>query len=324
MSAGLKSIAKGLCPPLLWRLVRSGYRRLVPPPPPPPAPPPPYRLLADFAELDEALRQARAVRANSDELFRTLDGFRFPPPTDLPADPHSPEYRAAQMDFYRAVARRDYVALECEQCDFGELNRTRPFPYYTRSFITVGEQLVAVGFLIRAMALAPPGHVLEIGCGYGQLTVEMGRMGLDVTAVDVNPRFVDLVNARCQREDLPASAVCCPMREYRPGRRFDRVVFYESFHHCDDHVEMIARLGELVADGGAVVFAGEPIYDDFAMPWGVRRDGRSLWGSSEHGWLELGFRTDYFLGLLARHGWRAEVFDSADAPWQRVFVARRA
>src|SRR5262249_59834888 len=108
-----------------------------------------------------------------------------------------------------------------------------------------------------------------------------------------------------------------------PAEKFDRVLFYESFHHCHDHAAMIARLDGLVADGGAVVFAGEPITDDFPMPWGVRLDGHSLWAVRLRGWLELGFRTDYFLGLLDRHGWRAERSASRDVQVHSVIVARR-
>jgi SAM-dependent methyltransferase len=167
-------------------------------------------------------------------------------------------------------------------------------------------------------------RVLEFGPGFGRLTLEQARLGLAVTAVEINPRYVDLVRWHANREDLRIDVVGSPMLDYRPAERFDRVVFYESFHHCHDHAAMIARLDSLVAPGGAAVFAGEPIADDFPMPWGLRRDGRSLWAIRLFGWLELGFRTDYFLDLLARHGWVAQLHTSADVPWQRVFVARRA
>ena len=51
---------------------------------------------------------------------------------------------------------------------------------------------------------------------------------------------------------------------------------------------------------GAIVFAAEPIIDDFYCPWGVRLDGQSAWSIRKFGWLELGFRTDYFRKTLDR------------------------
>jgi SAM-dependent methyltransferase len=183
---------------------------------------------------------------------------------------------------------------------------------------------MAIGFVVRSLRLSPHGRVLEFGPGYGKLTLELARSDFRVTAVDINPRLLALVGEECRRFGVEALLVCSGMLDYHPAQRFDRVVFYESFHHCDDPDAMIRRLDDLVVPGGAVVFGGEPVHDDFPVPWGVRTDGRSLWAIRHHGWLELGFRTDFFVGLLARHGWSAQVFASDDVPWQRVFVARRA
>jgi hypothetical protein len=101
-------------------------------------------------------------------------------------------------------------------------------------------------------------------------------------------------------------------------------VFYECFHHCADPVRMVARLDALVAPGGSVLFAGEPIEDGFPQPWGLRLDGLSAWSIRKFGWLELGFQSEYFVSLLARHGWAVRRLESRDVAWQRVFVARRA
>jgi SAM-dependent methyltransferase len=188
----------------------------------------------------------------------------------------------------------------------------------------VGDQLLAIGYTIRALGLTPPGRILEFGPGYGKLTVELAQMGHRVTAVDVFPSFLEVVARRARMIGREVEVVCSEMLGYRPAERFDRVLFYECFHHCSDHVAMIRQLDGMVAENGAVVFAGEPIEDDFPMPWGVRLDGRAALAIRLHGWLELGFRTDYFLGLLARHGWEAERLESADVRWHRVIVARRA
>src|SRR5262249_27430028 len=153
-----------------------------------------------------------------------------------------------QMALYRRVAgRQSYVAEECEQVEFGDAHVQRPFPYYTRSCTFIGNQLMAMGFIIRALQLPPGGRVLELGPGFGKLTIEMARSSFRVTAVDVNPLMTAVIAGQARREGAEIDLVCSGMLDYRPAERFERVVFFESFHHCGDHDAMVRRLDELVA-----------------------------------------------------------------------------
>lgn len=79
-------------------------------------------------------------------------------------------------------------------------------------------------------------------------------------------------------------------------------VFFECFHHCDDHRRLLRALHRAVQPGGCVVFAAEPIAPDYPVPWGVRMDGEALWAIHNFGWLELGFRDDY-LRLVSKPVW---------------------
>jgi SAM-dependent methyltransferase len=318
MVGHLKRAVKGFVPPVLWTAAR-WCRRAV-------APRLPYRPVATLAEVDAELERANAALSVSHEAsFAVLDSFGLAYPNDLPADPLSTEYRAREMAFYYHLSgRAEYRADVCEQIGLPADRRDRPYPYYTGSTQVIGDQLIAMGHVIRALAVTPPARVLEFGPGFGRLTLEMARSGFTVTAVEINPLYVDLIRHDAAREHLPVEVVQSGMLDFRPAARFDRVVFFESFHHCDDSAAMVARLDELVTPGGAVLFAGEPIDDDFPIPWGLRRDGRSLWAIRRFGWLELGFRTDFFRALLKRHGWALRVPPLAESPWQRVFVARRA
>lgn len=57
------------------------------------------------------------------------------------------------------------------------------------------------------------------------------------------------------------------------GRTFDAILFFECFHHCSDHRELIRKLAVALVPEGRVYFAAEPIDDSFAMPWGLRLMG---------------------------------------------------
>jgi SAM-dependent methyltransferase len=165
--------------------------------------------------------------------------------------------------------------------------------------------------------------VLEFGPGWGKTTLELAEFGAAVTAVDINEDFLRLIDERARRRGITVHTVHSDMLDYRPQTPFDRVLFYESFHHCSDPLRLVAELADLIAPGGAVVFAGEPIVEDFPVPWGVRLDGLSVWSMRRFGWLELGFELGWFRALLEGAGWDVTYEKSADVAWQRVLVARR-
>jgi SAM-dependent methyltransferase len=332
----LKRAAREVCPPVLWRTARRllAARALATVAPiaavasaiAPLFYPGSARVVRTTEELDREIERADRAAARGDDAFRqAMTEFRF---ADLPAppgDPESPAYHEAVMAHYRLVSGRPrYDPLVNEQTPLdlpGAL--ARPFPYCTQSSVTVGEYLIAVGGLIRALALRPGSRVLEFGVGHGATTLEMARMGCEMTAVDINPLYLELVSARAAQVGVSVNTATADMLTFSAPARFDRVVFFECFHHCPEPVRLVRRLADLVADGGMVCFAGEPIADDFPCPWGLRLDGMSALSIRKWGWMELGFRTDYFLGLLEREGWTAERRPSLDVPWQNVILARR-
>ena len=318
MPAGrFKRTLKRCCPPLLWSALRSLGRRFRARP----------RVLRTLEELDCEIARIDAIAAeeNDDAMRRALNGFRFDPGIKLPADPHSPEYAAAQRRLYELVAgRQTYESAKNEWVQLDLKHHVdSPFPYATRSSVTVGEQLMAIGFLTRVLDLKPGDRILEFGPGWGNTTIQFRQMGYPVTAVDVNPLFLDVIRLRLQKLGLDVDTAAADMLEYRSPTPFERIVFFECFHHCADHVQMIRNLDRLVAPGGMVVFGGEPITDDCSVPWGLRLDGMSVWSTRKYGWLELGFRTDYFRDLLRRHGWRSEIIESHDVAWMRAITARK-
>jgi len=282
------------------------------------------RHISDLAELDVALRGAYdAFQISEDAGRAALQRFDFAGLPDLPPDPRSEEYRQAQLSLYERIAGRPYTP-SAERSIFDAAAAARsPFPYNTGSAEVVGDQLIALGFLLKAMGPAGPSSVLEFGPGWGNTTDALLRMGHRVTAVEIDPAFVELIGRRCADVAERLTLVTADMLEFRTTERFDLVLFFESFHHCSDHRAMLARLADLIRPGGSVVFAGEPVLD-LPYPWGLRLDGQSLWSVRQLGWLELGFDTAYFFAALRDFGWRARRLESrAISPLADVIVATR-
>lgn len=282
--------------------------------------------ITTIAELEKALQKLDAMaEVSDDELRKGFSQFHMEFPMDLPSDTESEEYRDIQLKLYEYLHGKPYsISNEIDHFDINAMS-SRPFPYCTESPTTVGNQLIAIGHLIKTMDLDAKSAILEFGPGWGNTTISLARMGYDVTAIDINDNFLALINERAQRKDIKVTTLQGDFSVISElDKKFDAVIFFECFHHCSNHQKLIADLDSVVAPEGIVVFAAEPITDHFPIPWGLRLDGESLWAIRRHGWLELGFQETYFRQLLSQHGWSLHKEMCSSTPWGEVLVASRS
>jgi|SRR5690348_6680237 len=282
--------------------------------------------------LDHALDRAAAMQARStDAYLESLAGVMFQPRQllgQVPKDASSADYRSAQLRLYEQLTQRAYDAA-LEETPFDREHMLRwPFPYVTRSATTVGNSLMMYGQIIKEMNLPAEAHILEMGSGYGPLTYELASMGYRVTCADISAKLLEYVRTRCA--DLPGrvDTIRCDMNAFSIEGVFDAVIFFESFHHVLNHGELLRRISACLDEKGILVFAGEPIVSSDSpivpYPWGLRMDGLSLWAIRRQGWLELGFRVDYFKDLLRRSGWTHQRVPSLCSPGADIWICRHA
>jgi 2-polyprenyl-3-methyl-5-hydroxy-6-metoxy-1,4-benzoquinol methylase len=235
------------------------------------------RRIRDLAALDVALREAYEAYQSSEEAGRrVLDGIEFVVNEPRPRDPASAAYRDHELALYERLTGKPYTP-ESERSVFDLAEGVRsPFPYRTRTPEVVGDQLILLGFLMKAIPLQPPARILEFGPGWGNTTEALLQTGYDVTAVEIDPAFIDLIARRCALHADRLTLETADMLEFRSTQRFDVILFFESFHHCQDHRRLLGQLHDLLADGGVILFVAEPIVD-LPYPWGLRLDGQSLW-----------------------------------------------
>jgi 2-polyprenyl-3-methyl-5-hydroxy-6-metoxy-1,4-benzoquinol methylase len=324
-----RRIALDWLPPVVSRVISERVVvPLTPKPPPPPEPVSKIRVLKTLQQVDEAIARCDEAERVSDAAMRAeFETFEYRPDlSDIPPDPYSDAYRDYQWRLYHAISARDsYVSTVNEIMSLDvERYKRFPFPYYTGSAFLTGEQLMMIGFALSHMNLKPNARVIEFGPGCGNFTIELAKLGHDVTAVDIVQGHIDIVEARAKQLERTVHTAVGDMLTYQPDGRYDAVIFYECFHHCSDHLRMLDRLHEFIHDDGMVVFAGEPITDWMPYPWGVRTDGISMWTIRKHGWLELGFQPGYFRDALARHGWTSNFYQSVDVPKHLTVIARKA
>ena len=227
-------------------------------------------------------------------------------PTPPPDDPFSEAYRAWTWELYRRISGRAGYDTANEALPFDlPAALARPFPYQSGSLALVGRDLVARGHLLDCLAgvvgRVPGRGGSSSSAPVGEPDRGPGGDGLDVTAVELDENFCRLIADRC-RGPGHLTVVQGDMLTFTAPEPFDAAVFFESFHHCADHLAMLRKLHGIVRPGGAVLFAAEPV-QRMDYPWGPRLDGLSLWSSRTHGWLELGFDAGYFDRALSRTGW---------------------
>ncbi len=281
-------------------------------------------MISAVAEANSADNEADRITALCD-LALDLDDAAF-----YSIDPFSPEYKAAVLDLYRRVSARDsYQPQEHELSPYlSEISDTRPGYYLPGRTSYTGEILAAMGSILQTLDLSAGQHMLEYGAGEGGISLEAAKCGVNVTVVDVEQRYLSIIDRRAAQADVKVRTVCGEFG-YDVGGQFDVVLFYEAFHHAIDHFEVACKIREMLAPGGRLVLTGEPVIgphneqwrSSVPYPWGLRMDGLSFRVIQAYGWMELGFDHGYLLEMLTRAGYNTEFRRSTATDKANCYIA---
>lgn len=300
----LTGVARSVLGPAAWRTLKGIVGR--------------GKRTLPLSALDETLQHAAEAFRSSEEAGRAFLAeveFEAPP---AHGDPFSPAWREAQLELYARIAGRPYAAHESETSRLSAADvARRPYPFSTGSAALVGDYFLLLGFLFSTLEVRPGSRVVEFGPGWGHTTRALLQLGCQVTAVEVDEGFAAAL------EGSGARVVRADMLDFTPDSPVDVVLFFESFHHASDPVRLMARIGSWLAPGGVAYFGAEPVDAAFPFPWGLRLDGLSAWSIRRNGWLELGFRPDFFFELLSRSGLTGRRVRSPAHPDAQAIIARR-
>jgi SAM-dependent methyltransferase len=270
--------------------------------------------LADLDSLKNALRNGLH------EEWMKFHGrcLALPGWYDESLDPMSPGYSAQQFRLWEMFgdAAGSYDAKRDEQFDdYDEaIVIASPGFYRARSpgaVFNAGDHLVAMGHLLKCSRLVAGDWALEYGAGYGQIALTLARLGVNVDTVDINQLYNKAVQAQADHFRVPLTSFHGVFGDNPrgAGHAYDLILFYESFHHCAEFLQLPRRLRGLLKPNGRVLMAGEPIGNgnpSVPYPWGVRLDAEAVAVSGVRRWLELGFSEDFLVSLFHHHGfvWR--------------------
>jgi hypothetical protein len=114
--------------------------------------------------LDRKLRELDEAHKISDDAMRAVfQTFSMKYPNDIPSDPYSRAYHEYVFSLYSKISGRTYeISNESSNFDISGAV-ARPFPFYTKSSRTVGDQLIMIGNLIKLLSAPAGASLLEFG-----------------------------------------------------------------------------------------------------------------------------------------------------------------
>jgi ubiquinone/menaquinone biosynthesis C-methylase UbiE len=142
----------------------------------------------------------------------------------------------------------------------------------------------------RTVACGP--RILELGCGEGNLSLELASRGVQVTGIDLSTKRIERAQSKAAslRLDTPPTFMAGDLNTISlQNESFDCVVAHDSLHHilmlgrlCDEVHKALRPGGHfLVIDYVGMglirkIFAGSlyavlPTYQPYRVKWGLRR-----------------------------------------------------
>ena len=132
------------------------------------------------------------------------------------------------------------------------------------------EWLPAIGEVDRRLRAEPPARVADMGCGTGWSSIAMATAypRITVDGFDLDPDVVAAADEHAREAGL-ADRVRFSVLDAAdldlPGR-YDLVTIFEALHDMARPVEALAAARGMLAEGGSVVVADEPVADELTVP----------------------------------------------------------
>jgi cyclopropane-fatty-acyl-phospholipid synthase len=136
---------------------------------------------------------------------------------------------------------------------------------------------VALAETARHADLADGQRILELGCGWGSLSLWMAERypAAEIVAVSNSQPQRAFIEAEAARRGVRnLRVVTADMNEFAPQARFDRVVSVEMFEHISNWTALLRRIHAWLAPGGRVFLH---VFSHCSMPYRFDHRDRADW-----------------------------------------------
>ncbi len=132
-----------------------------------------------------------------------------------------------------------------------------------RSFIWSDRRIemsgTAVSNIVKLLGMKAGESVLDLACGFGRHSLVFAEHGFDVTAVDLNPDFIEEADANTSKAGKTVRFICADMREFREPESYNNVVLlYNSFGYFKerrDDERVIRNCFDSLLPGGKILIS---------------------------------------------------------------------
>ena len=104
----------------------------------------------------------------------------------------------------------------------------------------------------------PDGHILDLGCGTGKMTLELASRGYDMTGIDYSPEMLDVARRESERRGCDVLWLCQDMREFELYGTVDvAVCCLDSLNHLTspkDLEKCLALVHNYLIPNGLFIF----------------------------------------------------------------------
>jgi len=126
-----------------------------------------------------------------------------------------------------------------------------------RSIIPEALTRAEVDFLMEEAQLKPGSKVLDLMCGYGRHALALARKGIEVTAVDNLPVYVNEVKEISEKENLPVKILKEDVMEFQPIGEYDLIICMGnslSFFDKEDSQKLFSKISSRLNRGKKFIF----------------------------------------------------------------------
>jgi 2-polyprenyl-3-methyl-5-hydroxy-6-metoxy-1,4-benzoquinol methylase len=112
-------------------------------------------------------------------------------------------------------------------------------------------------------------RVLEVCCGPGHVSLELARMGHNVTGIDVSQKCIEVAEQTAkdsigEEDEIYLRYECADIHEYETDEKYDLIVFCNSLHHFGDLDKVLRKVDSLL-DKDGVIFVSDPTKNDLTL-----------------------------------------------------------